>query len=208
MKKAESKFMRLTKRNPAAGFTFIELLVVIGMIFIVSGMAMFQLQPAWQQSQSNAAMDQVKSTLRQARETAIAQRRTIAVQFSGNNTISLYQFVVVGVTSTIAGTPFLTIPIQKNVKFMTFAAMPDTPDAFGVPGGGSGIMFASVVNGPPSGMQFQSDGTFTDGTGIPINGTVFMGVANIPATARAVAVLGNTGRIRGYYGTGTGWFQQ
>ena len=91
---------------------------------------------------------------------------------------------------------------------MTFAGMPDTPDTFGVPGGGSGIMFGSVTGGPPSGMEFQSDGTFTDGTGVPINGTVFMGITNIPASARAVTVLGNTGRIRGYHGTGTGWFQQ
>jgi len=200
--------MGLKNRNSPRGFTFVELLVVIGIIFIVSGMAILQLLPAWRQSQSNAAVDQVKSTLRQARETAISQRRTIAVQFSGNNTISLYQFVVVGITSTLAAAPFLTIPIQANVSFMTFGGMPDTPDTFGVPGGGSGIMFGSVTGGPPSGMEFQSDGTFTDGTGIPINGTVFMGITNIPATARAVTVLGNTGRIRGYHGTGAGWFQQ
>jgi type II secretory pathway pseudopilin PulG len=195
-------------RNSARGFSFIELLVVIGIIFTVCGMALFQLLPTWRQSQSNAALDEVKSTLRQARETAVAQRRTIAVQFTGNNTISLYQFVVVGTTSTIAATPFLTIPIQTNVSFTTFPGMPDTPDAYGLPGVGGGIMFGSVAGGPPSGMDFQSDGTFTDGTGIPINGTVFMGVANIPASARAVTVLGNTGRIRGYHGTGSGWFQQ
>ena len=208
MKSAEMRSQEQRRGNSVGGFTLIELMVVIVLIMVISGMAIIQLQPAWQQSQANAGMDQVKSTLRQARETAISQRRTIAVQFSGSNTISLYQFVVIGTASTIAATPFLTIPIQKNVKFMTFAGMPDTPDGFGVPGGGAGIMFGSVVNGPPSGMQFQSDGTFTDGTGIPINGTVFIGVTNIPATARAVAVLGNTGRIRGYYGTGTGWFQQ
>lgn len=208
MKNAQMKSSHQNGRNSARGFSFIELLVVVGIIFIVSSMALFQMLPAWQQSQSNAAMDQVKSTLRQARETAISQRRTIAVQFTGNNTISLYQFVVVGVTSTIAAAPFLTIPIQSNVNFRTFAGMPDTPDAYGLPGGGGGIMFGSVSGGPPSGMNFQSDGTFTDGTGIAINGTVFMGVANIPASARAVVVLGNTGRIRGYHGTGTGWFQQ
>jgi Tfp pilus assembly protein FimT len=208
MASAEMNASQRKRRNSVRGFTFIELLVVIGLIFVISAMAIFQLQPAWQQSQATAGLDQVKDTLRQARETAISQRRTIAVQFSGNNTISLYQFVIVGATSTIAATPLLTVSIQKNVKFMTFTGLPDTPDAFGVPAGGGGIMFGSVVNGPPSGMQFQSDGTFTDGTGIPINGTVFLGVTNTPATARAVTVLGNTGRVRGYYGTGKGWFQQ
>jgi type II secretory pathway pseudopilin PulG len=208
MNNARERSMCRNGMNSAWGFSFIELLVVIGIIFIVSAMALFQLLPTWRQSQSNAALDQVKSTLRQARETAVAQRRTIAVQFTGNNTISLYQFVVVGATSTIAAAPFLTIPIQANVSFTTFGGMPDTPDAYGLPGVGGGIMFGSVSGGPPSGMDFQSDGTFTDGTGIPINGTIFMGVANIPASARAVTVLGNTGRIRGYHGTGTGWFQQ
>jgi prepilin-type N-terminal cleavage/methylation domain-containing protein len=208
MKSGQKRSKGCVCGNPGRGFTLIELLVVIGMIFIIAGMAMVQLQPAWQQSQANAGMDQIKSVLRTARETAISQRRTIAVKFTGNNTISLYQFVVVGATSTLAATPFLTMPIQKNVTFMTFSAMPDTPDAFGLPGGGSGIEFGLVVGGPPSGMQFQSDGTFTDGSGIPINGTVFLGVTNIPATARATTVLGNTGRVRGYYGTGKGWFQQ
>jgi len=208
MKSGKMKSRMRKGRNSSGGFSFIELLVVVAMICIVLGMAIVQLMPSWQQSQATSGMDQVKDTLRRARETAIAQRRTIAVQFSGNNTISLYQFVVVGATSTIAGAPFLTIPIQRNVQFLTFAGMPDTPDAFGVPGGGGGIMFGSVVNGPPTGMQFQSDGTFTDGTGIPINGTVFLGIANVPTTARAVAVLGNTGRIRGYYGTGRAWFQK
>lgn len=208
MKSEKEKQMAGNCRNSERGFTIVELLVVVGMIFVIAAMAMVQLQPAWQQAQANAGMNQIKSVMRTARETAISQRRTIAVKFTGTNTISLYQYVVVGATSTLATTPFLTMPIQKNVNFMTFAAMPDTPDAFGLPGGGSGIEFGLVVGGPPTGMQFQSDGTFTDGTGIPINGTVFLGVTNIPATARAITVLGNTGRVRAYYGTGKGWFQQ
>jgi Tfp pilus assembly protein FimT len=207
MKSAKNRWTGRKGGNRRLGFSLIELLGVIAIIFIVSGMAILELQPTWQQSQANAGMVQIKSTLRQARETAIAQRRTIAVQFTGNNTISLFQFVVVGATSTLAATPYLTMAVQKNVKFMTFTGMPDTPDAFGLPGAGNGIEFGLVMNGPPTGMQFQSDGTFTDGTGTVINGTVFMGVAGMPSSARAVTVLGNTGRVRAYRGTGTGWFQ-
>ena len=82
MNNARERSMCRNGMNSAWGFSFIELLVVIGIIFIVSAMALFQLLPTWRQSQSNAALDQVKSTLRQARETAVAQRRTIAVQFT------------------------------------------------------------------------------------------------------------------------------
>ena len=202
MKKAGSK-----AGNRARGFSLIEMSVVATIVFIVAGMAILQLQPSWQQSQTNAALDQVKNALRQARETAISQRRSISVQFSGTNTISLYQLVVVGTTSTIATTPFLSMAVQKNVKFMTFTGLPDTPDGFGLPGGGNGIEFGLVVGGPTTGMQFQSDGTFTDGAGTVINGTVFMGIANVPASARAVTVLGSTGRVRAYRGTGSGWFR-
>jgi hypothetical protein len=42
-----------------------------------------------------------------------------------------------------------------------------------------------------------------------INGSVFLGQNNTAATARAVTVLGTTGRIRAYNinGAGTGWFE-
>jgi hypothetical protein len=55
-------------------------------------------------------------------------------------------------------------------------------------------------------MEFQSDGTFTDGSGNPINGTVFLMVANVKNSGRAVTVLGNTGRIRGWQYNTNGWF--
>jgi hypothetical protein len=57
-------------------------------------------------------------------------------------------------------------------------------------------------------MMYQSDGTFTAlGTGIPINGTVFLAVPNQPTTSRAITILGATGRVRSYHISGTTtWF--
>jgi hypothetical protein len=58
-------------------------------------------------------------------------------------------------------------------------------------------------------MVFQSDGEFLDGTTfLPINGTIFLGFPGQQSTARAVTVLGTTGRVRGWKSNGnTTWYQ-
>ena len=63
------------KRN--RGFTLIETLVVILMSMTLMAISIFQLQPSMQLFRSRAATDQVKSTLRQARELAISERRSV-----------------------------------------------------------------------------------------------------------------------------------
>jgi Tfp pilus assembly protein FimT len=220
--------MNRMKRNREAGFSIVELMIVMVVIFIVSGFAVIQLRPAWQQIQANAAMDQVKSALRQARETAISQRRTIVVQFPAAATgtacpptgtvyycITLTQMTVVPgtppapATQVLAANPFLVVPLENNVTFISYASEPDTPDAFiGTPPvAPNGLYFGSTTGVPTSGLQFQSNGQFTNGTVNPINFTIFLGEPNIPTTARAVTVLGNTGKVTGYQGSGLAWFQ-
>ncbi len=157
------------KRN--CGFTLIETLIVIAMSMTLMVISIFQMQPAMQLFRSRAATDQVKSILRQARELAISQRRSVVVQFVGSNTIQLFQ--VVEPANTIASTPFLTVPLESGGQFLTLSGESDTPDVFGIPSTG-GIEFGGISGGPTTGMQFQSDGTFTDGSGNPINGTVFL----------------------------------
>jgi type II secretory pathway pseudopilin PulG len=203
VKSREHRFLRTGHKE--GGFTIIEMVVVIGIIMIILSMAILQLQPTLQQFRANAGMDQVKGAMRQAREIAISQRRTIVVQFVGNNTIQLFQVVEPG--NVRAVNPFLTLPIENTVTFQTFAGEPDTPDAYGIPAVPAGIDFNGVVGGPPIGMQFQSDGTFTDANGTPINGTVFLGITNIKTSARAVTILGATGRMHAWHGTGLSWFQ-
>src|SRR6202790_3929091 len=215
-------------RRRMRGFSVVELLTTLIILLVVSAMAVFQMQPMWQQIQANAGLDQVKSTLRQARELAISDRRTIAVQFLTAATgtscppdggilkcIALTQMIVVpGIppappTQTLATTPLLVLPIENKVQLLSFAGEPDTPDGFigGSPRGPKGLYSASDPGAPTTGMEFQSDGTFTDGNGSPINVSIFLGEAGIPSSARAVTILGNTGRVFAYHGTGTGWFR-
>lgn len=196
------------ERNGAHGFSMLETLVVIGIILIVLSMALIQLQPSIQQFHANAARDQIQGALRQARELAISERRYVQVQFNVSPPCPPVAQVPACIALTRLGGPgdptlLYALPIENSVQFMTFAGMPDTPDGYGVPPGG-GIMFGGVVGGPAT-MMYQSDGTFVNAVGTTLNGTVFMGIPGINSTARAVTVLGTTGRVRSYNGLGGSW---
>jgi prepilin-type N-terminal cleavage/methylation domain-containing protein len=184
------------------GFSLLEMLVVVAIIMIIAAMAIVQLQPSLQRNRAAAGAAQVKSALRQGRESAISDRRTVQVQFFTGapcqvNTacIVLTRFDPPANVPTV----ILTLPIEGSVQFMQFAGEPDTPDAFG---NAAPILFGGVANGPPT-MEFQSDGSFTDGNGNVINGTVFLGIPTFRSSAMAVTVLGGTGRAHSYRCPGT-----
>jgi len=199
------------KLTAAWGFSLVEMLVAIAVSVVLASIVLIRLQPALQGLAADSAMAQVKSVLRQARETSISERRDIAVVFLAPNTIQLFRFNVLpgGAGQVLSAVPFLSVPIEGPTQFLTFAGEIDTPDAFGIPPVPAGIMFAGVVGGPPSGMQFNSDGTFDNGTGTAINGTVFVGFPGTPSSARAITIMGATGRIKAYHGDpGTSWWSQ
>ena len=197
MKKRETNSSDMCRRgNQQRGFTMYELAIVCVLIMVISAMAIVQLHPAIQQRQADGAMAEVASQLRLAREMAISQRRQIQVQFVGTNQIVLTRL---NINPGVVGGTFLQPPMTYRLT----AGKGDTPDAFGNAGA---IEFEGIVGGPPT-MMFQSDGTFVDTAGNLINGTVFMGMANEPSVARAVTVVGSTGRIRMWRNNGGAWIQ-
>jgi type II secretory pathway pseudopilin PulG len=206
--------MSSSKNRTNRGFSMIELMVVVGLIMIISAMALVAYLPTLQDARFDAAMRQVIEQLRQGREYAIANRRYVQITFptvvAANGT--QYEVVLTQRNDLTAGAgnvnPVLSkVPIQAPAQYTLVMGI-DTPDSFsgGAPTGP--VMFEGVSGGPAAGMLFQSDGELVDGaTFQPINGTVFMGFPAKNTSARAVTVLGGTGRIRGWKGTGTTWFQ-
>lgn len=196
------------------GFSTVELMVVIGLIMIISAMAILAFLPALQDARFDAAMRQVVEQMRQGREYAIANRRYVQITFP---TVAgpggpQYQVVLTERNDLTAGAgavnPVLSaIPLQLPAKYTLVMGI-DTPDGFsGGPPVGP-VVFEGIVNGPVGGMLFQSDGELVDGnTFQPINGSVFLGFPGNNTSARAITVLGGTGRIHGWKGTGTAWVQ-
>ena len=202
--------MRKTNRNER-GFTLLESVIVIGMMMVLMGMAIIQSFGSLESYQANSAMNVVTSQLRVARQLAITQRRTVIVWIdsapeSDNRYHVAYQVqpAFTG-TSEVAG-PKVSVPLPAQVQMVLESGVPDTPMKFG----NSAAVYIGnppIAGGPPI-MQFNSTGTFTDGTGSNlIYGTVFLGIPNRTATARAVTIMGGTGRVReyNYAGSTTGW---
>jgi prepilin-type N-terminal cleavage/methylation domain-containing protein len=191
--------------NRSRGFSMIELMVAVMIILIVSAIAITSLRPNMQQARVDAAMRQVVDTFRQAREFAIENRRYVNVSFPANNQIQMTQMNTLtpgaGGINPVLTTLTLAPPLVFNLD-----GMPDTPDAYGNAGP---IVFEGIINGPVGGMVFQSDGELLDGvTFLPINGSVFLGIPGQQSTARAVTVLGTTGRVRGWKSNGNvTWYQ-
>jgi prepilin-type N-terminal cleavage/methylation domain-containing protein len=183
------------------GFSLIELVVVIGIIMVLSAAAIIQTSGTMASYRANASMDTVSSQLRIARQLAISQRRYVQITF---NTAVTPPTVTYAVTPDLQFAPNsgnegppVTIPISSQTNFMQEGGVPDTPMGFGTCSGGP-ICIGGVSGGPPN-MYFSPTGQFLDPTTNTIyNGTIFLGMANQPSTARAVTIMGGTGRVRPY----------
>ena len=67
---------------------------------------------------------------------------------------------------------------------------------------GNGV---AVNFGAATTVKFSPDGMLLDQTGNILNGSVFISTSNLSWSARAVTIMGATGRVRGYRWNGVRW---
>jgi prepilin-type N-terminal cleavage/methylation domain-containing protein len=177
-----------------AGFSLVELSIVMALALALCGFAVLNMSEILPGMQANEAMYQTVAQLRRGRESAVAQRRNIEVRFLGDNQIQLVRHDVPAGTTILS-----TVELSDKSQFQLFDGVPDSPDSFG---NGAAVDFGGSAT-----LTFQTDGTFVDNQGNPLNGSVFIGLPDHPGTARAVTILGATGRVRSYRWTGNSWIQ-
>ena len=185
--------------NPSQqGFSLLEILVAVAIISVVLVMAMLNYGSILPNYKANSAMDQVLSQMRSARERAISHRREVQVQFIGTNQLQMSELWTLG-------TPPVERPVsfEGGAQFIVFSSVPDLPAPYNF-GNSAPIYFGGLSGGPPI-MKFSATGAFIDGGNSLVNGTVFLGIPGKPSTARAISVLGATGRVREYHWDGTQW---
>lgn len=198
--------MRKKTKNEQ-GFSLLETIVVIGVMMTVASIAIFKSFGSMENYKSNSSMDTVVSELRVARAAAISQRRSVQVWFDqtmtgpGGTQHILYQVQPPKGSAELPG-PVVSVALPGQTQFILEQGVPDTPMGFG---NVAPIFIGGTSGGPPI-MYFNSTGTFTDSTGLnPINGTIFLGVPGQVLSARAVTIMGGTGRVRPYTYISSGW---
>lgn len=180
--------------TPTAGFSLVEICMVLMLMGVLGGWAVINITGMLPGINANQSMHQIVALLRNGRELAMAQRRNIQILFSGNNQIQLVRHDLPS-----GSTVLQTVKLEHGNRFRVFSAIPDTPDLFG---NATAVQFGTSTT-----RTFLSDGTLVDENGDPLSGSIFIGFENHPETARAITILGATGRVRSYRWSGVSWIQ-
>jgi len=175
-----------------------EFLVAVAIISIILGMALLNYGSILPNFKANSAMDQLLYQLRSARERAIAHRREVQVQFVGTNQLTITEIWLLGTAP-----PASTVSFEGGAQYIILPGVPDLPPPFNF-GNTAPVYFGGLSGGPPI-MKFSTTGALIDGGNTVVNGTVFMGIPGKPSTARAISILGATGRVREYHWDGSQW---
>lgn len=177
-----------------AGFSLPEILTGVAVIGVLLAITIIAFQAASTTIQGDSNLRIVERQMKLARDVAVAQRRSVEVQFVPPNQLMVIR------RDLPAGTTLLqSAVLENNTSFLRFPAVPDTPDAFG---GGAAVN----LNGAAT-VMFTADGMFVDGAGTPVNATIYIGQQGKTVTQRAVTVFGSTARIRTYRWNGSQWTQ-
>jgi prepilin-type N-terminal cleavage/methylation domain-containing protein len=188
----------MSRRAGDAGYSLIEIMVVVCVSAILGSMAMFQIANARPALQGDGAMRVLMSELNYAREVAVSQRREVRVEIMDENRLRVLR------VDDLEPEDGTEIPptLLRDVSFesgATFAMLDgvtrDTPDGFGLEQGAE----------PATVLRFTSDGMLVNQGGEPINTSMFLLVPGAPKSFRAVTVLGSTARVRGYRWYGANW---
>jgi len=175
----------------ARGFSLVDVLATVAVTGVLLAIAVPTVGTSLVDMRSNAALRAVQGHMRVARDSAIAKRRVVEVQFVGTD--ELRSTRLEGTGRTLLQSTYL----ENGMVFRLTPGVPDTPDAFG---SGLAINFSGLTT-----LFFQPDGSLTDSLGVPVSGTVFLGHPNRLLAARAVTVLGPTGRVTAYRWDGQAW---
>ena len=186
-----------TKRS-SAGFTLIELVIVIALILIATGVAVLSLRTGLASSRANSGVQATLSQLRLAREEAIGRRMEYRVTFLPPATIQTER-ILQGQAPVVER----SITLPPEIQFLTAPGNPSPgPDGFGT--GKAAIDFDQANGGGGTIIFFLPDGTALDAVGDPNDGVVYISHARGLAPSHAISLWGATGRFKVWQLTTTG----
>lgn len=197
-----SKMVRTPRRSLVLsqyGFTLLEMLMVVAIGGTLAAMAVMVSPNFIRHQRAEAGISQALEIIRNARETAISQRRNVRILFTGTNVIQSVREDIPNGTTVLR-----TVQFENGVEFLRVAGVPDTPDLFAT---GPPAQAGAVAFGPSATRAFTSEGTLIDANGDVLNGTVFLAIPRQVNSARAISVFGTTALLRTWRWDGGRWVE-
>ena len=185
----------MSSRKSQSGFSIAELVVTVGVLIVGGGIAIMNISGALRGAHVETAYQNTLDQMRFARQVAIDKRTVCRVDFTAPGTISVTQ-------AFADGTPIQTetITLPADVQYTIVTGMPTppsaTPDNLG--NGNVAIDFDRVAGGSGTTIFFQPDGSALDAAGRVNDGVIYVARPKELNSARAITLLGTTGRIRGW----------
>jgi len=195
-----------------SGFSLVELLIVISVGLIITGIGTLSLQPIVRSIRVSNAFNTTLGTMRLARQMAIGKRNVYLVTLDKTvvpNTITITD------TNPVSPGIVETVPLPNDIRFDNEPGIPNTaattPDGFGT--GANPIDFSQPpATGAINTIYFYPDGSARDGSSNLNNGVVYIARPGELMSSRAISLWGATGRLRGWRLNITGsvktWSQQ
>jgi prepilin-type N-terminal cleavage/methylation domain-containing protein len=195
------------------GFSLLEIMMVVAVTGTVAAMAALVSPSFIRHQKAEAGISQALEVIRNARETAISQRRNVRIVFNGSNVIQTVRenictpspcsaaAAVLFLAGTTGTTTLRTVQLENRMEFLRVAPN-DTPDAFGGSPAGAAVAFGLTAT-----RMFTSEGTLVNANGDPLNGTLFLAIPNQPNSARAVTIFGVTALLRTWRWDGGRWVE-
>lgn len=191
--------IRLT--SMAAGFSAVELLIVVSVIVIIAAFALPQVISARRSLRFNGLSREIITQLRLTRQLAMSRRHVMRFRYDNSNErIDIIDNQERGtLTNPIANDPSNDVIVKTTA--LASAGVPASDIVYGRPSGAPAALPDGVSMTALSGGQveiiFQPDGSVLDASGNPANAALFLYDSQAPAaTAIAVSVLGAGGRVK------------